>query len=212
MKRLSALFVFALGALLTGCASGMTRADCATADWAGLGFADGREGAPAKISENRLKACESDGHAVDRAAYAAGRAEGLAAYCTAAGGFDAGRLGGKYLGVCPAAAEPAFVAGFEDGAMLRSLILAEQNAERERKESLAALDQHSFLLRAVDKRAASPTIGNEDREAARQEAAYRRRDVARLEQNLPKLEAAIAAARAEREAFEATLRASGRIF
>ena len=212
MTRLSALFAIALGALLTGCASGMTRADCAAADWAGLGFADGREGAPEKISESRLRGCESDGYAVDRDAYAAGRAEGLAAYCTAAGGFDAGRLGGEYLGVCPASAEPAFLTGFEDGAMLHALIIAEQDAERERKQAVAALDQHSFLLKAVDKRAASPTIGSEDREAAREEAAYRRRDVARLEQNLPKLEAAVAAARAEREAFEATLRASGRIF
>jgi hypothetical protein len=206
------LFALALAALAAGCAGGMTRADCQAADWAALGFADGREGAPGSAAENRIKDCSSQGFAVDRTAFAAARAEGLAAYCTAAGGFDAGRLGGEYFGVCPAAAEPAFLAAYEDGAKLYALVLAEREADKTRKSAIEALDQHAFLLRAVDKRAASSTIGNEDRESARQEAAYRRRDIARLEQNLPKYEAAIASARAEREAFEAVLRRSGRIF
>lgn len=208
-RGLSAL---ALALFAAGCAGGMTRADCETADWAALGFADGRAGAPPKVADNRLDACASRGYAVDRAAYAAARAEGLSAYCTPAGGFDAGRLGGEYFDVCPAAIEPDFLAGFEDGAKLHVLILAERDAEKTRKSAIDTLDQHAFLLKAVDKRATSSTISNEDRESARQEAAYRRRDIARLEQNMPKYEAAIVKARAEREAFEAGLRASGRIF
>lgn len=206
------LFALALAVLIAGCAGGMTRAECAGADWAALGFADGREGAPAKVADKRLDDCASDGFAVDRAAFAAGRAEGLKSYCTAAGGFDAGRLGGRYFGVCPASMEPEFLAGFEDGRRLYTLVLAEQEAERARKSTLDALDQHAFLLKAVDKRAVSATISNEDRESARQEAAFRRRDIARLQQNLPKIEADIARAQAKREEFEAVLRASGRIF
>jgi hypothetical protein len=190
----------------------MTRADCEAADWAALGFAGGREGASAKDSEKRLNACVSDGFTVDRAAFAAARQEGLAAYCTSAGGFDAGRLGQDYNEVCAPGQEAEFLAGYEDGEKLHALVLAEQAAVRSHKAALDALDQHSFLLKAVDKRALSSTISNEDRESARQEAAYRRRDMARLEQNLPKMEAAIAKARAEREAFEQTLRALGRIF
>ncbi|HBK90051.1 MAG TPA: hypothetical protein DDZ68_00120 [Parvularcula sp.] len=206
------LIALAAAAAVAGCAGGMKRANCAAADWAALGFADGREGAPLKVSENRLSACAAQGFAVDRTAFAAARREGLAAYCTPAGGFDAGRLGQDYNKVCAPEAEPAFLAGYADGERLYALLRAEQEAERARKAALDALDQHSFLLKAVDKRAMSSTISNEDREGARQEAAYRRRDIARLEQNLPKLEAAIAAARADREAFEAALRASGRIF
>lgn len=208
-RRLVAL---ALAGFLAACAGGMTRADCEGADWAALGFADGREGVPQKVAEKRLNDCAGDGFAVDRTAFAAARGEGLAAYCTAAGGFDAGRLGQDYHEVCAPAQETEFLAGYEDGGKLRELVLAERDAERARKAALDALDQHAFLLKAVDRRAASSTIDNEDRESARQEAAFRRRDIARLEQNLPKLEAAIAKARAEREAFEETLRASGRIF
>lgn len=206
------LFALALAGFLAGCAGGMTRADCESADWAALGFADGREGAPQKVSDKRLDGCVEDGFAIDRIAFATARADGLKAYCTEAGGFDAGRLGGEYFDVCPASSEPGFLAGFEDGAKLHRLIAAEQDAERARQAAVDALDQHAFLLKAVDKRAASSTISNEDRESARQEAAYRRRDIARLEANMPKLNAAIAQARAEREALEATLRASGRIF
>lgn len=201
-----------LAVALTACAGGMTHADCEAADWAALGFAGGREGAPLRDSEKRLNACASEGFAVDRAAFAAARQDGLAAYCTSAGGFDAGRLGQDYREVCAPSQEADFLAGYEDGEKLHALILAEREAERAHKAALDALDQHAFLLRAVDKRAASSTISNEDRESARQEAAYRRRDIDRLEQNLPKMDAAIAKARAEREAFEATLRASGRIF
>ncbi len=206
------LVALALLWLVAGCAGGMTREDCEAADWAVLGFADGREGAPPKVSESRLNACAGEGFAVDRSAFAAARAEGLAAYCTSAGGFDAGRLGQEYHEVCPSAQEPEFLAGYEVGDKLHTLILAEQEAVRTHKAALDSLDQHAFLLKAIDKRAASSTISNEDRESARQEAAYRRRDIDRLEQNLPKMEAAISKARSEREQFEATLRASGRIF
>jgi hypothetical protein len=208
-RGLSALAILAF---VAGCAGGMARADCAAADWAAIGFADGRKGAPLKDSEKQINACASDGFAVDRSAFAAARADGLKAYCSPQGGFDAGRLGEKYADVCPAADEAAFLTSFAEGADLHALILAEQDAEAARKAALEALDRHAFLLKAVDKRAASPTISNEEREGARQEAAFRRRDIARLEQAMPKLEAAIAKARADREALEERLRASGRIF
>jgi hypothetical protein len=202
----------ALAALLAGCAGGMSRADCEATDWAAAGFAEGRIGARPKLGESRLSSCAKEGFAVDRAAYAAGRAEGLKAYCTAAGGFDAGRLGQEYFGVCPAPAERDFLLAYEDGARLFALIAAERDADRARKSALDALDQHAFHLKAVEKRAASPTISQEGRESARLEAASRRRDIAKLEQSLPKLEAAAIKARAEREAYETGLRASGRIF
>ncbi len=206
------LFALALAVLIAGCAGGMTSAECAGADWAALGFADGREGAPAKVADKRLNDCASDGFAVDRAAFAAGRADGLKAYCTAAGGFDAGRLGGKYYGVCAGPTETDFLAGYNDGRQLHALMVSERDAERARKATMDELDQHAFLLKAIDKRAMSSTIDNEDRESARQEAASRRRDIARLQQNLPKIEAELARARTQREDFEAVLRASGRIF
>ncbi len=202
----------ALTALLTGCAGGMTRADCQTADWSALGFADGRSGASAKHAEKRLNDCAGSGYAVDRATYAAGRAEGLKAYCTTAGGFDAGRLGQEYFDVCPATNEREFLTAFEEGESLFELIRAERDADRARKAAIDGLDQTAFHLKAIEKRAASPTISYEGRESARQEAESLRRDLARYEENLPKLEAAIAKARAEREAYEALLRASGRIF
>lgn len=199
-------------AALAACASTMSRADCEVADWPALGFADGRSGAPAKVSDARLNACAGEGFSVDRAAFAAARQQGLAAYCTGAGGFDAGRLGLDYAGVCPAAAEADFLSGYEAGEKLHILVKAEEDALKSRKAALEALDRHAFLLKAIDKRAASSNIGNEDREAARQEAASRRRDIARLEQNLPKFEAAIEAARMARETYETELRAAGRIF
>lgn len=201
-----------LTALVSGCAGGMTRADCESADWSAIGFADGRKGVSARSAEKHLMDCSGGGYAVDRAAYAEGRSEGLKAYCTTAGGFDAGRLGQEYFNVCPPAEEKSFLAAFEDGARLHALILAERDADRALKAAVDGLDQSAFHLKSIEKRAASPTISYEGRESARQEAASLRRDLARLEQTLPRLEAAFAKARADREAYEALLRASGRIF
>lgn len=206
------LIAAAIVALLSGCAGGMTEADCQAADWSAVGFADGRSGASARLADKRLNDCAGGGYAVDRASYAAGRSEGLKAYCTAAGGFDAGRLGQEYSEVCPASLEADFLTAYEEGAKLHALIREEQDADRAHKAAIDGLDQNAFHLKAVERRAASPTISNESREIARQEAASLQRDLARLEQNLPKLEAAIAKARAEREAYETLLRASGRIF
>ncbi|MFN0024321.1 MAG: DUF2799 domain-containing protein [Parvularculaceae bacterium] len=213
MKRLPQLAAMAaLAALTTACAGGMSGSDCAAADWASLGFADGRSGARPKASEARLKACASQGYAVDRAAYDAARAQGLATYCTDTGGFDAGRTGTEYFGVCPSARETAFLAGFKAGEGLRALVLAEEKAMRDYREAADALDQHRFLLKAADKRGNSSTIGNEDRESARLEAAYRQREIARLDQDLPAMVTAIDAARAARAAHEDALRAAGRAF
>lgn len=202
----------ALAGFLSGCAGGMTQADCQSADWSALGFADGRSGASARLADKRLNDCAGSGYAIDRASYAAGRSEGLKAYCTAAGGFDAGRLGQEYFEVCPASAEAEFLTAFGEGAKLHALIRAERDADRALKAAIDGIDQNAFHLKAIERRAVSSTISNEGRETARQEAASLRRDLARLEQSVPKLEAAIAGARAEREAYETLLRASGRIF
>ena len=68
----------------------------------------------------------------DRAAYESGRAEGVAAYCTPAGGYAAGRAGRAYEGVCAADTPDEFFAAYRHGRAyyaLRRRIAALERAE-----------------------------------------------------------------------------------
>lgn len=171
---------------LSGCAaSGMTADDCSGADWRAFGEADGVAGRKEKIFNERIKDCRSHGFAVDEEAYASGRRTGLAAYCTEDGGYAAGKAGEDYDDVCPALTETQFFKGYELGAQLFAMTEKAEQAHEAYDRAVKDLDQHRFLLSAAEKRAASPTLDREEREAARQEADYRSGEIVRLQREIP---------------------------
>ena len=182
------------------------------ADWASLGFADGESGAPANMVDKRRKDCRKHGLEVDLAAYAEGRTRGLALYCTPEGGFAAGKAGGEYLGVCPAEVEAAFLSDFELGAKLHALTAAREKAIADYETAIADLDQHRYLLGVAEKRYEKPSISNEDREQERQDMDYRRREIARIDNDLPLLLEAIDAGKSALDAYKAELAAMGKPF
>ncbi len=112
----AALLLAALG--LAGCA-GVPAAEraafCETVDWREYGRNDGRLGIPSGERTERFADCRELGYAPDLAAYEAGRAEGLEAHCTLENGYEAGREGRRYRGVCPSEREIAFLQGYEEG-------------------------------------------------------------------------------------------------
>jgi hypothetical protein len=197
-----------LAVLLAGCASGMTSAECAGADWSALGFADGQAGERLKMFDARAKDC-SDGPAADFAAYQAARARGIDAYCTPQGAFNAGKAGGDYNGVCPADAEIAFMISFGQGARLHDLIAAKETAIADYEKAVVDLDQHHYLLGVSEKRLLKSSIGNEDRELERQDADFHRREISRIDAQLPEMLAAIDEARTALSAFEQELQEKG---
>lgn len=195
--------------LVVGCASGVTSADCGGADWSALGFQDGAAGARSKLFEERADDCAKGAVAPDVAAYERSRAQGLKAYCSAGGGFAAGKSGSKYQDVCPADGEAAFLASFEKGVQLSELRVAHEKAIDDYDGALADLDQNQYLLGVAEKRYAKPSISNEDREHERQEVEHRRREILRLEKALPQMLSGIESARAALDAYEAELAAAG---
>jgi len=195
--------------LLAGCAGGMTRAQCEGADWEALGFADGAAGARPKMFEERAKDCAGAGSGADALAYETGRARGLGSYCSRQGGFAAGRAGREYEGVCAADAAPVFLEAFELGARLGELARNKEKAVSDYESAMTALDQHRYFLRVAERRYAKASISNEDREKERLEAEYRRREIARLEGNMPKFLDEIDAARKALDAYRTELAAMG---
>jgi len=106
--------------LLAGCAS-LSKDECRTANWKTIGYEDGVQGkAEARIAAHR-KACAEYGIAPDLAAYRSGREEGLANFCQPGTGYQQGRAGKQYAGVCPGPLEKDFLQAYSDGRKLYEL-------------------------------------------------------------------------------------------
>jgi hypothetical protein len=103
---------------------------CGHADWFEVGRVDGLSGITMDHS-TYIGRCESKGSVVDRPIYSAGWQRGLLEYCTPERGFDAGRSGQDYQGICPPHVEEAFLKRFKIGAEIAKL--ERKNAEIERQ-------------------------------------------------------------------------------
>lgn len=141
--------IFALGAgllaaaLLAGCATGVSKDQCAAADWRTVGYEDGLRGAPADRIGAHRAGCGKHGVTPDLAAYLDGRERGLVEYCQPKNGFRVGVNGGGYANVCPARTETAFVDGYRHGRQIyeaRSELRKTQSQLRSAKQNLAQTD------------------------------------------------------------------------
>lgn len=123
--RLSVVLLFA--GWLSGCASGLSKEECASVDWRALGYEDGVGGrTQARVAEHR-KACAKHGVALDLDAYRSGWQAGVQHYCQPGSAYHQGRSGAQYLGVCPAVLEAAFLPAYRKG---RELYLLEADVAR----------------------------------------------------------------------------------
>ena len=114
MRIAATAALIGVAALLSGCGT-LGRAECEIGDWRTIGIADGANGQPASRIGRHAEACASFGVGVNLDEYTAGREIGLREYCRPARGFQAGRAGERYFGVCPADKATAFEAAYEDG-------------------------------------------------------------------------------------------------
>jgi len=124
--------VLALGSCAT-----MSAEQCMAGDWSGQGYADGQQGFTMSRLDDHAKACAEHGVTPDAGAYAAGRRQGLVHYCTPQKGFEVGRAGSGYAGVCPAELEADFNYGYRDGQVVHAVEQALSSA-RGRVDSLGA--------------------------------------------------------------------------
>lgn len=183
----------------------VARADCRDADWFEVGERDGLYGEDAGKLAERQARCAAFGVAVNETDYQDGRARGLRSYCRPDRGFDAGRNGRDYRGVCPAEAEAAFLAEYRIGRRLYDLktALATAEADLDKTKAKIGADRHE-LARAL------AIVGDrvhedEARNAAAADVARLRHEIAALETDLPRLEAAITAAAKALDAQRALL-------
>ena len=110
-KRLSILLGISL---LGGCAS-MNKSECLNADWKMIGMEDGSRGRLVSYIGKHRSACAKYNITPDLTAYETGHADGVKQYCTHANGYQVGRNGAKYNGVCPGELEATFLNGYNAG-------------------------------------------------------------------------------------------------
>ena len=178
-------------ALALGSCATMSAEQCLAGDWSGRGYADGQSGLTMSRLEDHAKACAEHGVSPDTAAYAAGRRQGLMRYCTPARGFEAGRSGAGYEGVCPPELEPDFLPAYRDGQIVHEVQQALDDA-RGRADGLSdRLEELDEKIVAKQAEARAEGLTDEERERVRARIQEIRRERADTEREWQRAQDAI---------------------
>jgi hypothetical protein len=161
--------------MLGGCAT-MNEQECLVSDWRTVGFEDGAFGRPMTTIGNYRQACAKHGVSPDLESYRSGHADGVQNFCQPVQGFNYGRSGGTYQGVCPAELEGDFVPAYNDGRHLYDLESAVRNTDSQiaqRKRALANIKEaliatEAALIREGSSAEERLTLLAETKELARQ--------------------------------------------
>jgi hypothetical protein len=166
---------------LAGCAA-MNEQECLISDWRAVGFEDGAAGRPVSTVGTYREACSQHGVAPSLDGYRAGHAEGAEVFCQPGTGFEVGRAGAKYHGVCPAELEHAFLDAYNEGRHLHQLetavrsissqITGKTRARERLRKDLAA--KEAALVREGTSAEERVLLLSESKELARQEGAVER--------------------------------------
>ncbi|WP_444896257.1 DUF2799 domain-containing protein [Microbulbifer sp. SSSA005] len=131
----------------------MSEDECYVADWQAIGYEDGAAGRDLSYLGRRRESCAKYGVTVNTNAYRGGRGEGLELFCTELRGFDQGRSGNHYNGVCPADLEGLFLRGYNSGqdiflakSAVEEIVSAIHNLELEREHILDDMTEIGAML------------------------------------------------------------------
>lgn len=144
MREARCIGALALALLLSACAtpvseSGVTKASSCPADWAAFGEAQGRVGHRLGIVELHLEACPVADRQQARAAFRAGHAQGLEAFCTTSAQYALGRSGEAWRAVCADDAHAALRQAHADGQRVH----ARREALAKQRARLADIEQYA---------------------------------------------------------------------
>jgi hypothetical protein len=180
--------------------------DCAETDWVSIGQRDGLYGEAAEKLDERAAECRGTLLASHREDYQRGRARGLKTYCTPDAGFDAGRNGREYRGLCPAETEPAFLVEYQSGRRLYDLNQRVANTKTALATAVSTVESDRFELKRALTRVSDMNATPEEKSRAMENVDRYRRNIGRLEDDIPKLEAAIVDAETALKAYRAGLK------
>jgi Spy/CpxP family protein refolding chaperone len=178
MRTLIIIAAATASVLTLGSCATMSEDECLAGDWGRQGYADGRSGQPTSRLDAHTEACAKYGVVPDARSYYSAREDGLREYCTPARGFQVGREGSSYAGVCPPALEADFLPAYHDGQIVHAAEQALSSA-RSSVSSLGAraedLDQ-KIAAKRTELRAEGLTDAQRDQIRARIDEIRRERE------------------------------------
>ena len=167
MKRLMiAGSAFAEVAVLSSCTT-MSKDECLAGAWGEKGYADGAAGYPMTRLDDHAKACAKFQVAPNPAAYESAREDGLRTYCTLRRGWEEGRSGNSYYGVCRPEEEAAFLPAYQDGRRLHDVEEAVSSAESALNGAEARIADREDKLEAKERELRGEGLTDEERERIR---------------------------------------------
>jgi len=170
-------------AVLSACAT-MNQNECLYADWQETGYNDGIAGETRDHLSRRAEDCARHDVTPDREAYLEGYEHGIEDFCTTENGYEKGRRGYNYRGICPSHMEGLFLLGYQEGRVVYELeqnLAQYENAIAERARQLDNIRYHNY----VDERILnSSDASDQERRAALSRIRYRQRQVHVLRQEI----------------------------
>lgn len=177
MRKLTTAAALVLGmAALSGCET-MSEGQCLAGDWTGQGYRDGQGGQLSTRLDSHAQACARHGVTPDAGAYIAGWRQGVIQFCRPENGFDVGRRGAAYTGVCTGVeGERGFLAAYEDGRVVHEAEQAVTSARSSVDSQGSRLAELDDKIAHFEREARDTTKTEQERTRARDRAAELRRE------------------------------------
>lgn len=184
MRGYLMLLFVALG--LSGCATGvMSEKECLAADWYSAGLEDGAKGLTEIAFDNRAAQCVGFGAPPpDGAAYLEGRRVALFRLCTDEGGYDYGRSGRIYRGVCRAEREGDFLGGYLSGRRIYGFEAQRDAAQSNYNSIVSSLDSARYTIKSSRRILKDKEASEKKKEKAHKRLRAARERIPGLENNL----------------------------
>lgn len=188
--------------VLAGCsATSMSKAECKTADWRGIGYEDGAKGRSSDTFGARRKSCAEHGVAANFDAYLGGHEQGLAVFCRPQNGYRLGSKGYRYSGACPGHLEQEFRTAHADGYGLYERRKARDGIARELRHSKRRAGHVEDELIKNTARLASPVMSPAQRTNLAIDIKNLAEEKVKLQQHIQQLEHDHAVASEDYEAY-----------
>lgn len=189
---------------LAGC-GGMSANECELADWQAVGYEDGVKGSSTDRFGDHRKNCAKHEVAPDFQAYRTGRDAGLREYCQPTRGYREGTRGARYVGVCPADLEPAFLASYYEGRELYELESAVRTTSAQIQRRKTRMDEIEGELTGVMADALTGDTSSEERAALLVKTKQLAEERVTLDNEVDELEVKLEQRREELEAHRARM-------
>lgn len=167
MKLGFKLLLAAGGLVLLSSCTTMSKDECLMGDWGQKGYQDGLSGYDPRRLDDHVSACAKHGVGANPTAYMSAREDGLRTYCTWRNGFNEGRRGNSYRGVCRPEEEADFIPAYRDGREIYAAEEALSSAESQYRSAVSRIRDREDKLRAKQRELRQSGLSPEDRDKIR---------------------------------------------